>query len=120
MIPIRNRISNGASPDKSRTPRKQSARATEIIAHGAAQFIAREAGTESLITVIRAQSVAHGDRMIIFVSVFPVEKARAALAFLERQREAFSKYLKTHARLRLPRIDFQLDNGEQLGEPPKS
>ncbi len=96
-------------------------RALEIVAREAAQFIAREAGTESLITVIRAESAAHGpkgapfggERMMVFVSVFPVEKAQAALAFLERQREAFSDYLKTHARLRLPRIDFLLDNGEQ-------
>lgn len=101
------------SPDKSRAPRKQSERAAEIVAHEAAQFIAREAGSESLITVIRAETRAHGDRMMVFVSVFPVEKARAALAFLERQREAFSDYLKQHARLRLPRIDFMLDNGEQ-------
>ena len=83
-------------------------------------FIQREAGTESLITVIRAQSVAHGDRMMVFVSVFPVEKARAALAFLERQREAFSNHLKQHTHLRLPRVDFMLDNGEQLAEPPKN
>lgn len=99
---------------------KQSGRVTEIIAHEAAQFIAREAGTESLITVIRAQSMAHGERVNIFVSVFPVEKTRAALFFLERQRESFSKHLKQHTHLRLPRIDFLLDNGEQLGEPPKN
>jgi len=103
-----------------RSPRKQSARAAEIVAHEAAAFIQREAGSESLITVIRAHSVAHGDRMIVFVSVFPTEKARAAMAFLERQREAFSDYLKAHVRMRLPRIDFMLDNGEQLGEPAKS
>ncbi|MEK7144617.1 MAG: hypothetical protein AAB794_02065 [Patescibacteria group bacterium] len=107
-------------PDAKHSSRKQSERATEIIAHEAAQFIAREAGTESLITVIRAQSIAHGDRMNIFVSVFPVEKARAALAFLERQRESFSKHLKEHTHLRLPRIDFLLDNGEGVGEYPKS
>ncbi len=119
MNPVRNRISNGASPEgRSRSPRKQSNRAAEIVAREAAQFIAREAGSESLITVIRAQSVAHGDRIMVFVSVFPVEKARAALAFLERQREAFSNHLKTHARLRLPRIDFMLDNGETQGEIP--
>jgi len=98
----------------SRNPRKQSEKAAEIVAHEAAQFIAREAGSESLITVIRAQSVAHGDRMLVFVSVYPVEKAHAALAFLERQREAFSDHLKQHARMRLPRIDFMLDNGESL------
>ncbi len=100
--------------------KQKDARATELIAHEAAQFIAREAGTESLITVTRAQSVAHGDRVLVFVSVFPIEKARAALNFLERQREAFSDHLKKHARMRLPRIDFMLDNGEQLGEPAKS
>ena len=47
-------------------------------------------------------------------------KARAALAFLERQREAFSDHLKTHARMRLPRIDFMLENGEGMGEPQKT
>lgn len=99
-------------PKQSRTPRRESDRATEIVAREAALFIAREAGNESLITVIRAQSVAHGERMTVFVSVFPVEKARAALAFLERQREAFSNHLKSHALLRLPRINFLLDNGE--------
>ena len=117
MTTIRNRISNVASPDKPRAPRQQSNKAAEIVAREAAQFIAREASSDSLITVIRAQSVAHGDRVIIFVSVFPVEKARAALAFLERQREAFSKYLKQHTHLRLPRIDFMLDNGEISGGP---
>ena len=101
-------------PDKPRAPRQQNNRATEIVAREAAVFIQREAGTESLITVIRAQSVAHGDRMMVFVSVFPVEKARSALAFLERQREAFSNHLKKHAKLRLPRVDFMLDNGESL------
>ena len=98
--------------DRTRSPRRQSNRAAETVAREAAQFIAREAGTESLITVIRAESVAHGERIMIFVSVFPTEKARAALAFLERQREAFSNYLKSHARLRLPRVDFLLDNNE--------
>ena len=98
-------------------PNKQHARAEALVAHEAAQFIQREAGTGSLITVIRAQSVAHGDRMLVFVSVYPVEKARSALAFLERQREAFSDHLKKHARMRLPRIDFMLDNGEQFGGP---
>ena len=101
-------------------PGRQEHRAAEIIAREAARFIAQEAGTESLITVTRAQSAAHGDRMQVFVSVFPVEKAPAALAFLERQREAFSKHLKGHTHLRLPRVDFLLENGEQVGESPKS
>jgi hypothetical protein len=101
-------------PEKKAGVRRQANRAVEIIMREAAQFIAREAGTESLITVIRAQPVAHGERIFVFVSVFPVEKARSAMTFLERQREAFSDHLKQHAHLRLPRVDFLLDNGEQM------
>jgi ribosome-binding factor A len=97
--------------------RRQNNRAEEIIAREAALFIAREAGTESLITVVATKSMAHGDRIGVFVSVFPVEKARAAMAFLERQREAFSEYLKSHTRLRIPRVDFLLENGEHMGGP---
>jgi hypothetical protein len=100
--------------------RRQSDRATEIVAREAALFIMREAGTESLITVISAKSMAHGERIGVFVSVFPEEKARAALNFLERQRQAFSDHLKHHTRLRLPRVDFLLENGEHLGEVPKN
>lgn len=98
-------------------PRLKTNRAAEIVAREAAQFIAREASSESLITVIRTQSMSHGERITVFVSVFPVEKTRAALAFLERQREAFSDHLKAHSRLRLPRVDFLPDNGEQSGAP---
>lgn len=95
-------------------------RAAEVIAREAARFIAREAGGGSLITVIRAISVAHGERVNVFVSIFPEEKAPAALAFLERQREAFSDHLKSHARLRpLPRVDFLLDNREEPSGFPK-
>lgn len=104
-----------SAPDQKRTPRKEESRATEIVAREAAQFIAREAGPGSLITVIRAQSVAHGDRILVFVSIYPIDKARTALLFLERQRQSFSDHLKKHTHLRLPRIDFMIENGEGLG-----
>lgn len=99
-----------------RGPRRND-RVIELIAHEAAQFIAREANTDSLITVTRAQSGKHGDHIMVFVSVFPTLKARSALAFLERQREAFSNHLKTHTHLRLPRVDFLLENNGGLGGP---
>ena|SRR3989344_6636366 len=96
----------------------RSGRALAIIAHEAAQFISREAGSDSLITVIRAESVAHGDRVLVFVSVFPEDKTHSALGFLERQREAFSNHLKTHVRLRpLPRVTFMPDNRVEIGAP---
>ena len=93
-------------------------RMLKVIAHEAANFILREASTGSLMTVIRAESMSHGTRIAIFVSVFPEDKARTALAFLERQREAFSDHLKAHTRLgHLPRIDFLLDNREATVTP---
>ena len=89
-------------------------RESELIGREAATFIAREAGPGSLITVTRSVAAARGERVTVFVSVFPEEKTQAALAFLARQREAFSEYLKAHTRLSpLPRVMFLPDNGEQ-------
>ncbi|PIR83321.1 hypothetical protein COU19_01130 [Candidatus Kaiserbacteria bacterium CG10_big_fil_rev_8_21_14_0_10_56_12] len=88
-------------------------RIAEVIAHEAANFIGREAGNDSLITVLRAQLMNRGERAVVFVSVLPDSETRKALAFLERQREAFSDHLKKHAKLGpLPRIEFMPDNGE--------
>ena len=89
-------------------------RASELVAHEAALFIKLEAGKDSLITVTRALPSNPGDRITVFVSVFPEDKERPALAFLERQRKAFSEYLKSRVRLApLPRVDFVLDTGEK-------
>ena len=89
-------------------------RISSLVAHEAAAFIRREAGTDSLITVTRALPAARGERISVFITVFPEEKTRAALSFLERHRESFSEYLKTHTRLRpLPRIEFLMDGGEK-------
>lgn len=89
-------------------------RAAEIIAHEAAVFIKEVASSESLITVTRALASSRGERMTVFISVFPEEREGAARALLARKREAFSEYLKAHARLRpLPRVDFEIDPGEK-------
>lgn len=108
------RIADGMNPNAGtdNARRKRNERATEIIAREAARFIAQEAGSESIITVVRTASAKGGERATVFVSVFPEEKTLSALAFLARQREAFSDHLKRHARLRLPRVDFLLDNRE--------
>ena len=100
------------SPDQ-----RREGRVAGIIAQEAAKFIMGEAGTDSLITVTRAESAKGGERVMVFVSVFPAEKVPSALAFLERQREAFSNHLKAHTHLRLPRVDFLLENNESTGGP---
>jgi len=89
-------------------------RTAEIIAHEAAAFIKEIASSESLITVTRALASSRGERMTVCMSVFPEAREGAALALLARKREAFSEYLKAHARLRpLPRVDFEIDSGEK-------
>lgn len=96
-------------------------RAEHLIAELAAAFILREAGLDSLITVTHAKATSRGDRYIVFVSILPDDKVRPALSFLERQRQAFSDYLKVHARLRpLPRVDFMLDPGGEPVPPPEA
>ncbi len=100
------------------TKRERTGRVLGVIAQEAAQFIAREAGPGSLITVVRAEAAEHGAQVRVFVSIFPEEMAHSALSFLNRQREAFSDHLKAHARLHpLPRINFLLDNREHTGAP---
>lgn len=113
------RIADGIDPNAraAGARKKRNERATEILAREAALFIAQEAGSESIITVVRAESANGGERATIFISVFPEEKARSAVAFLARQREAFSDHLKRHARLKLPRVDFLLDDHRQASAP---
>lgn len=98
-------------PDRSND--HHSDRAVEQLAHEAATFIAREGGTESLITVTRALLSSRGDRATIFITVFPENKIPGALFFLEHQRQEFSEHLKKHTRLKpLPRVTFMIDDGE--------
>jgi len=99
--------------DNARASRR-TGRAAEIIAHEAAAFIKEIASSESLITVTRALASSRGERMTVFMSVFPEAREGAALALLARKREAFSEHLKARVRLRpLPRVDFEIDHGEK-------
>ena len=85
-------------------------RAMSEMAHEAALWILREAGDRSLITVTRAELSMRGERMTIFVTVFPEDEARAALAFLDRGKRDFIDHLRQHARMgQLPLIDFALE-----------
>ena len=97
-----------------REPSRHDTRVTELIAHEAANFIARESSGQSLITVTRAILSNHADRATIYVSVFPLDQTVAALAYLSRQAGDFRAHLSKHARLHpLPYITFALDEGEQ-------
>lgn len=86
----------------------------EAISHYAADFMAREASNQSLITVTRTELSSDMKQATIYISVLPESAERSALAFAKRERSAFREYIKTKSALqRIPTIDFALDFGEK-------
>jgi ribosome-binding factor A len=60
----------------------------EALRETAAEFLAREAGRESLITVTRVDMNEDGHRAVIFITVLPESAEESALAFAQRHRSA--------------------------------
>jgi len=86
----------------------------ELIAHHAADFLARESNHESLITVTRSDMSSDLKNVLILISVLPESQAEKALAFTKRVRTDFRDYLKAHTKLHpIPTVDFQIDLGEK-------
>ncbi|HEX8994050.1 MAG TPA: ribosome-binding factor A [Candidatus Paceibacterota bacterium] len=84
--------------------------ANQILRDATAQFLARESGPQSLITVTRAQfstDLTHAD---VFLSVLPKDKEIAALGLATRNRDELKRYLKDHTKLpRIPFIVFKIE-----------
>ncbi len=87
-------------------------RLSSLLVQLAAEYIAREAGRETLITPTRA--VIGKDRnAIVFISVFPEEQGPHAVSFLMRHADDFRDYMKKQGRFsHLPRVTFMVDDGE--------
>jgi ribosome-binding factor A len=89
---------------------KKAAMLTEL----AAQYIAREAGRDTLITPLRTDLSRDGKHATIYVSVFPTDESEHAITFLMRHKDLFRSYLKSHSRFPvLPYITFDIDYGER-------
>lgn len=89
-------------------------KATSILVHLAAAYIAREAGRGTLITPTRAEFARDRKNATVYVSVFPDDQKEFAVAFLNRHRDDFRTYLKSESRFSiLPRVTFEFDAGEQ-------
>ena len=88
-------------------------RASSNLLHLAAEYIAREAGRDTLITPTRTDISPDRKNATIFVSVFPDDKKEHAIAFLARHRDNFRQFLRQHGRFAiLPFIKFEFDYGE--------
>lgn len=86
----------------------------EVIQQLAAEYIAREANTSSLITVTRADISKDLKNSTVYFTVLPEDKESEAVEFLERRGYDFRGFIKKKAYLKnLPRVSFALDLGEK-------
>ncbi|HEV8677610.1 MAG TPA: ribosome-binding factor A [Candidatus Paceibacterota bacterium] len=88
-------------------------RLQEAVREVAAEFLAREANRNSLITVTRADLSEDGKRCNIFLSVFPDSAEEAALAFAQRNRSELSDFFKKRVKALPPHVEFLIDRGEK-------
>lgn len=89
-------------------------RYVEALRTAAAEFMAREANRNTLITVTRAEVSEDGKRGLIYITVFPDSGEQAALAFANRNRGELGKFLSERTRgMRLPQLEFVIDQGDK-------
>jgi ribosome-binding factor A len=89
-------------------------KAGEIVQQLTAEFLSRESNRTSLITVTGIDLSPDMGRATILVTVFPEDKVKGALDFLNRKRDDVRIHLKQNSKLRrLPRISFAIDEGEK-------
>jgi ribosome-binding factor A len=93
---------------------KKEEQTKQELMHLAGQFLAREAGPQSLITVTRADISPDLKNITIFISVFPENAEKVALDFCKRERSAFRDFVIHNSALHYPpTIDFEIDIGEK-------
>jgi len=88
-------------------------RMQELVREVAAEFLAREANRDSLMTVTRTEISTDGKRVNIFISVFPDTREEQAVAFANRNRSEFSDFFKKKVRALPPHVEFVVDRGEK-------
>lgn len=93
---------------------KKEEQTKQELMHLAGQFLAREAGPQSLITVTRADMSEDLKYITIFISVLPESEEKKAVEFCKRERSAFREYVIKNSALHFPpTIDFEIDIGEK-------
>ena len=89
-------------------------RLQEALREAAAEFLSREAGRQSLVTVTRAELSEDSKRVNIFITVMPESEEEKALQFANRNRGVFADFFATRVRgTRAPHITFVIDRGEK-------
>lgn len=86
----------------------------EALRTAAAEFLAREANRNSLITVTRVDMSEDGKRAVIYITVFPETAEQTALAFANRNRGELGQFLLKRTKgMRIPKFEFEIDLGDK-------
>lgn len=89
-------------------------RVREAIREAAAEFLVREAGPQSLITVTRVMLSGDNGTATVYLSVLPESAEEQALSFANRNRGELALFLKNRTRgIRTPHLEFVIDLGEK-------
>ncbi len=80
----------------------------------AAEFMAREAGPQSLITVTGVRMAEDGNSATILITVLPESQEETAVKFANRNRGELGVFLTKRVRgMRAPHLEFMIDRGEK-------
>lgn len=86
----------------------------QAITREAAMFFELEGNRTALITVTNTVLTKRGNGATLFISVFPVEKEKAALDFIHRNLGELRRYLRERISSRaIPTLKVIADHGEQ-------
>lgn len=86
----------------------------EAVRELAAEFLARENGGQSLVTVTRVDITERERRAIVYITVLPREKEGSAVDFANRRAPELRTFFKQRSRMRmLPFVEFRIDEGEK-------
>jgi len=86
----------------------------EAVREVAAEYLAREAGPQSLITVTRVALSNDARDARVFITVLPESAEEAALAFIQRNRRDLAEFFRKRVRGAFPpHFEFLIDRGEK-------
>lgn len=87
---------------------------SELVLQKTAEFIQRESGPQSLITVTRCDIAPTMRQSTIYITVLPESKEQDVLFFLKRKLPEMREYLKKNMRSKtVPFLDVEIDTGEK-------
>lgn len=86
----------------------------QAITREAAVFFERESNKSALITVTQTILTKRGNGATLFISVFPADKEKTALDFINRNLGELRSYLRSRIKSRaIPSFKVIADHGEQ-------